>query len=102
MPGTSTGPTGTGTKGFNQDTAGVAGAAEPNDRFGGAAAFVDGDKDGRAELAVGAPGEDEGAGALWFFPATTAGTTVTGSSAINNATLGTVAVKAALGASFGR
>ncbi|MGP3638464.1 FG-GAP repeat protein, partial [Streptomyces sp. 24-1644] len=96
MPGTSTGPTGTGTKGFNQDTAGVAGAAEPNDRFGGAAAFVDGNKDGRAELAVGAPGEDEGAGALWFFPATTTGTTVTGSSAINNATLGTVAVKATL------
>ena len=102
MPGTSTGPTGTGTKGFNQDTAGVAGVAELNDGFGAAAAFVDGNKDGRAELAVGAPGEDTGAGALWFFPATTAGTTATGSSAVNNATLATVAVKAALGASFGR
>ncbi|MEU8678597.1 FG-GAP repeat protein [Streptomyces sp. NPDC048560] len=102
MAGTSGGPTATGAKGFNQDTAGVAGVAEPNDRFAAAAAFTDGDKDGRAELAVGAPGEDTGAGALWFLPATTTGTTATGSSAINNATLGTVAVKAALGASFGR
>ncbi|GAA2983538.1 FG-GAP repeat protein [Streptomyces fulvorobeus] len=102
MPGTSAGPTGTGTKGFNQDTPGVTGVAELNDRFGSAAAFVDGNNDGRKELAVCAPGEDTGAGAFWSFPATTTGITVTGSSAVNNATLGTVAVNAALGASFGR
>ncbi|MGW8886441.1 FG-GAP repeat protein [Streptomyces sp. NPDC055749] len=102
MPGTATGPTGTGTKGFNQDTAGVTGVAELNDKFGAAAVFLDRNKDGRAELAVGAPGEDTNAGALWIFPATATGSTVTGSAAINNATLGTVAVKAALGTSFGR
>lgn len=58
LPGTASGPTGTGTVGFNQDTADVPGAAEANDRFGGAAKLVDANRDGRSELAVGAPGEN--------------------------------------------
>ncbi|MDG9687063.1 FG-GAP and VCBS repeat-containing protein [Streptomyces sp. DH18] len=69
------------------------------DPFGGAAAFVDGDKDGRAELAVGAPGENAGEGSLWVVPSMKTGT---GSFTFGHGTLGTVAVKAALGSSFSR
>ncbi|MGW8887847.1 VCBS repeat-containing protein [Streptomyces sp. NPDC055749] len=99
LPGTAVGPTGTKSTGFNQDTEGVTGTAEQGDLFGEAAAFVDGNKDGRAELAVGAPGENAGEGSLWVFPSMTTGT---GSFTFGHGTLGTVAVKAALGSSFGR
>ena len=99
LPGTAAGPTGTGSTGFNQDTEGVTGTAETGDLFGGAAAFVDGNRNGRAELAVGAPGENAGEGSLWVFPSMTTGT---GSFTFGHGTLGTVAVKAALGSSFNR
>lgn len=99
LPGTAAGPTGTGSTGFNQDTQGVTGTAEQGDLFGGAAAFVDGDRNGRAELAVGAPGENAGEGSLWVLPSMTSGT---GSFTFGHGTLGTVAVKAALGSSFSR
>ncbi|MGP3636754.1 VCBS repeat-containing protein [Streptomyces sp. 24-1644] len=99
LPGTAAGPTGTGSTGFNQDTADVTGTAEQGDLFGGAAAFVDGNKDGRAELAVGAPGENAGEGSLWVFPSMKAGS---GSFTFGHGTLGTVAAKAALGTSFDR
>jgi hypothetical protein len=53
---------------YHQDTAGIPGAAERGDRFGDCVASADFDRDGFADLAVGAPGEDSGgrgnAGAL--------------------------------------
>ncbi|MFD5499585.1 FG-GAP repeat protein [Streptomyces sp. NPDC127061] len=102
LPGTASGPTGTGTVGFNQDTADVPGAAEANDRFGGAAKLVDANRDGRSELAVGAPGENADAGSLWIFPTTAAGPTAKGSFTFGHGTLGTVAKSAGLGSSFNR
>ncbi|MEV5674951.1 MULTISPECIES: FG-GAP and VCBS repeat-containing protein [unclassified Streptomyces] len=102
LPGKATGPTGTGSFGFNQSTPDVPGAAEKGDLFGGAAAFADVNKDGRADLAVGAPGEGEGEGSLWFFPATASGLGAKGSFSFGHGTLGTVAAKAALGSSFNR
>ncbi|WP_405751866.1 VCBS repeat-containing protein [Streptomyces sp. NBC_00012] len=102
LPGTASGPTGTGTLGFNQDTADVPGVAEANDRFGGAARLVDADRDGRSELAVGAPGENAGAGSLWIFPTTAAGPVAKGSFTFGHGTLGTVGTNAALGSSFNR
>ncbi|MGW2846725.1 FG-GAP-like repeat-containing protein [Streptomyces sp. NPDC001274] len=102
LPGTATGPTGTGTIGFNQDTPDVPGVAEAGDLFGGAAKLVDADHDGRAELAVGAPGENDKAGSLWVFPSSAKGPTAKGSFTFGHGVLGTVAKAAALGSSFNR
>ncbi|MFJ8852924.1 FG-GAP and VCBS repeat-containing protein [Streptomyces sp. NPDC102437] len=102
LPGTASGPTGTGTVGFNQDTADVPGAAEANDRFGGAAKLVDANRDGRSELAVGAPGENTDAGSLWIFPTAASGPVAKGSFTFGHGALGTVGTNAALGSSFNR
>lgn len=102
LPGTASGPTGTGTVGFNQDTANVPGVAEADDGFGAALRLVDANRDGRAELAVGAPGENTDAGSLWVFPATASGVTAKGSFSFGHGTLGTVGTDARLGSSFNR
>ncbi|WP_405687815.1 FG-GAP repeat protein [Streptomyces sp. NBC_00057] len=102
LPGTAAGPTGTGTVGFNQDTANVPGVAETNDEFGGAAKLVDANRDGRTELVVGASGENAHAGSLWVFPTTASGVTAKGSFTFGHGTLGTVATAAELGSSFDR
>ncbi|MEV3872765.1 FG-GAP and VCBS repeat-containing protein [Streptomyces sp. NPDC049906] len=46
---------------IDQATAGVSGTPESGDRFGASLAAGDIDRDGRADLAVGVPGEDLGA-----------------------------------------
>jgi hypothetical protein len=48
---------------ISQNSPGVAGGAEAGDQFGAALAAGDIDNDGADDLAVGAPGEDAGAGA---------------------------------------
>ncbi|XHM67324.1 FG-GAP-like repeat-containing protein [Streptomyces nigra] len=100
LRGSRDGLTGTGAQGVNQDTASVPGVAEAKDAFGGATHLVDGDDDGRAELVVGAPGENENAGSVWVFPSSASGIGATGSSTFGAGTLGTVATKARLGADF--
>ncbi|MGW0963894.1 FG-GAP and VCBS repeat-containing protein [Streptomyces gelaticus] len=102
LPGTASGPTGTGTVGFNQDTTDVPGAAEAGDLFGAAAKLVDANRDGRSELAVGAPGENGNAGSLWVFPTTAKGLTAKGSFTFGHGALGTVGTAATLGSSFNR
>ncbi|MBT2507245.1 FG-GAP repeat protein [Streptomyces sp. ISL-98] len=62
--GTSTGPTGTGSVAYSQDTSGVPGAAEANDRFGSAVSLTDLSGFTRADLAIGADGEDAGNGTV--------------------------------------
>ena len=49
-----------GNKAFDQNTKGIPGKAETEDSFGAAVALLDHDDDGRLDLTVGAPGEDEG------------------------------------------
>jgi FG-GAP repeat len=77
------GLTGTGSQLFTQDSAGVAGGAEPDDRFGDALAAGDFDNDGFADLAVGVPGEAvgtiQGAGAVNVLYGQAGGLTGTGS-----------------------
>ena len=59
--GSANGTTTAGNQLWTQDIAGIAGSAEPADRFGAAISSADFDRDGYADLAIGAPGEDEGA-----------------------------------------
>lgn len=64
---------------YSQDTAGVPGVAENNDQFGFAVAAGDATGDGRADLAVGAIGEDGSRGAVSFLRGSASGLTGTGS-----------------------
>ena len=100
MRGTANGLTGTGAKVFSQNTAGVPGTAESQDAFGRSARLIDANHDGRAELAVGAPGENANAGSVWVFKSTSSGITATGSFTFGAGTLGMVAADAKLGSRF--
>jgi hypothetical protein len=70
---------------YSQDTPGVAGSAEPGDTFGWAVAAGDVTGDGRADLAIGTPGENggtgepRGQGAVSFLPGSASGLIATGS-----------------------
>ncbi|MEU5367013.1 FG-GAP-like repeat-containing protein [Streptomyces sp. NPDC005925] len=72
------GLTGTGAQSFHQGTSGVPGANESSDMFGDAVHLADHNKDGRADLSVGAGGENSDDGAVWVLRGSTAGTTATG------------------------
>ncbi|WP_028799251.1 FG-GAP-like repeat-containing protein [Streptomyces sp. 142MFCol3.1] len=88
LRGSATGLTGTGSKSFSQNTTGVPGTAESDDYFGSEVKLSDINADGRAELSVGAYGENAGAGAVWYFKTTTSGITATGSKSFGSTTLG--------------
>ncbi|WP_189525783.1 FG-GAP-like repeat-containing protein [Streptomyces sindenensis] len=61
---TSTGPTGTGAVIYSQDTKGVPGTSERDDRFGSAVSLTDLSGYSRADVAIGAEGEDAGNGTV--------------------------------------
>lgn len=73
---------------FQQDTAGVPGAAESQDYFGQAVALSDTNHDGRADLAVGAPGENGGYGAITSLRGSAGGIVTTGAVGFAAGTLG--------------
>ncbi|MGY4905559.1 FG-GAP-like repeat-containing protein [Streptomyces sp. 900116325] len=82
--------------GFQQDTPRVPGAAEAADAFGAAVATGDYDHDGRADVAVGSPGENAGSGGVWLLPRAS----VNGSFAFTPAKLGLPSPTSAL--AYGR
>jgi hypothetical protein len=63
---------------YQQDTAGVPGASERDDQFGTAVQLTDTNRDGKADLSVGAPGENAHDGALWFLKGTSTRLTTKG------------------------
>jgi FG-GAP repeat len=81
--GSAGGLTGVGSQLFTQDSPGIPGGAESDDRFGDALATGDFDNDGFADLAVGVPGEAlgsiQGAGAVNVLYGAAAGLTGVGS-----------------------
>ncbi|GLF94753.1 FG-GAP-like repeat-containing protein [Streptomyces yaizuensis] len=94
------GLTGTGALSFNQNTAGVPGAAEEGDAFGRTTGPVDTDGDGKAELFTGAPGENLKAGAVWAFDGTATGPAAQGSVSFGPHTVGIHPDAAEFGSAF--
>ncbi|GGZ37487.1 hypothetical protein GCM10010387_34560 [Streptomyces inusitatus] len=82
------GLTGTGAKSFTQNTDKVPGASEAHDQFGTAVRLMDSDRNGRAELVVGAFAENDGAGSVWLFKSDKSGVTATGSTSFGAAQVG--------------
>lgn len=81
-----------GGKTWHQDTAGVPGVAEKNDRFGSSVRLKDINKNGKADLSTGARGEDIGtsadAGAVWVLRGTTTGLTSSYATSFNGSDFG--------------
>ncbi len=77
VPGSAAGVTGAGTKVFHQDTAGVPGVAEKDDKFGATTALLDLNGNGHRDLVAGAPAENSENGAVWVLPGTASGPAVT-------------------------
>jgi hypothetical protein len=83
VPGSAKGPATSKKKIFSQSTTSVPGSAEAGDHFGMALTSFDVDRDGYADLIVGAPDEDTGAGVdaggEWILWGSSSGLTGTGS-----------------------
>ena len=105
LPGSSGGPTGTGSSSFTQDTADVPGTGERYDTFGAGLAIADLNGDGRPDLAVSSPGEDVGAtadtGSVTVLYGTARGPSATGSRYVDQNSAGIPGTNEA-GDDFGR
>ncbi|MGW1022887.1 FG-GAP-like repeat-containing protein [Streptomyces sp. NPDC002577] len=88
LRGGASGLTGTGAQSFNQGTSGVPGANESSDMFGDAIHLADHNKDGRADLSVGAGGENSDDGAVWVLRGSTGGVTATGAVSFGASSVG--------------
>lgn len=64
LRGSSGGPTATGSVAYSQDTSGVPGVTESNDRFGSSVSLTDLSGYSRADVAIGADGEDANNGTI--------------------------------------
>ena len=80
--------TSSGAQSFTQNTAGVPGTAETSDRFGWALRLADINADGRADLMVGADGENDADGAVWTLRGSASGVTTKGALSWGPASVG--------------
>jgi hypothetical protein len=71
--GRANGLTGAGAQWVSQDTGGVPGGAERGDAFGSQVCLLDHNRDGRADLTIGAPGENRGDGSVTLLKGRAAG-----------------------------
>ncbi|MFE7169419.1 FG-GAP repeat protein [Streptomyces sp. NPDC057616] len=88
LRGSRDGLTGTNAQHVDQNTPGIPGTAEEDDRWGAQVRLVDTDGDGRAELVAAAPDENGGDGAIWLLPAGSDGLRTDGSWSYGAAALG--------------
>ncbi|MFE7841675.1 FG-GAP-like repeat-containing protein [Streptomyces sp. NPDC057474] len=84
IPGGPAGPTGAGSRVITQNSPGVPGVVEREDRFGATVRLAEHTKDGRPELVVGAPSEDAPGdngemGGIWVFKGTKTGPSLSSS-----------------------
>jgi hypothetical protein len=77
LKGSSVGLTGVGSQYFDQNTTGVPGTAETNDRFGDVVSLLDLNGDGKRDAAVGDRWEDSGRGTVTLFRGSSTGLTPT-------------------------
>ncbi len=91
LRGSANGPTTAAAKRFSQSTAGVPGAAQFNDEFGAQLRLADFNRDGKADLAVTAPGKDRMSGAVWQLRGTASGPSASGSKVFRAADYGLAA-----------
>ncbi|MFH9041509.1 N-acetylmuramoyl-L-alanine amidase [Streptomyces sp. NPDC017966] len=89
--GGSSGLTGSGAVSVSQDTSGITGSTESGDRFGAAVSLTDLSGYGRADLTVGADGEDTSDGVLLYLPSNGSGLGYGDSYAFGRGTLGLAA-----------
>ncbi|WP_405478904.1 FG-GAP-like repeat-containing protein [Streptomyces sp. NBC_00009] len=89
--GSSTGLTGTGALAISQDEPGVPGSTETDDILGSAVSLADLSGYGRADLVIGAAGEDAGNGTLLYVPSNSTGLGLSTSKYIGLTQLGTPA-----------
>ncbi|NYV75727.1 FG-GAP-like repeat-containing protein [Streptomyces sp. UH6] len=89
LKGSSAGLTGTGAIGYTQDTAGIAGATETNDRFGSAVVLQDLSGWGRADLAIGVEGEDSYNGTILQLDSGSSGVSTSGGVYYGRTVMGT-------------
>ncbi|MFD3619895.1 FG-GAP-like repeat-containing protein [Streptomyces sp. NPDC058676] len=87
--GSASGLTGSGSVGVSQDTSGIPGATETGDRFGSSVSLSDLSGHGRADLALGADGEDGTDGILLHVPSNSTGLGYADSVIYSKTTLGT-------------
>ncbi|MFG2498479.1 FG-GAP repeat protein [Streptomyces sp. NPDC048441] len=92
-------------KAWHQETAGVPGVAEEGDHFGTTVRLKDINKNGKADLATGATGEDIGTtrdvGAVWVLRGTSTGLTSSYAASFNGSDFG-IGGAGGAGAGFGR
>ncbi|HEY7485657.1 MAG TPA: hypothetical protein VH912_14425 [Streptosporangiaceae bacterium] len=100
--GSASGLTGTGSQMITQNTAGVPGGCETNDKMGTQVALLDNNKDGFADLSAGAPAENVGDGMVSWLKGVSTGVTGTGSLGITATTFGVTGKKAEIGRRLGR
>jgi hypothetical protein len=101
--GSTTGLTGTGAQTVSQSTTGVPGGSEKNDHFGYQLTLLDNNRDGAADLTIGAPNENGSDGAITFVKGGTTGVLpVSGSISVGTGTFGVTGKKAELGRRLGR
>lgn len=88
IPGSASGLATTSAHAYDQGSAGIPGAAEGGDHFGEAVVLTDTNGDGRADLAVGASGENNMDGAMWSLKGRSSGLTTTGAVSFGAGTVG--------------
>ncbi|WP_306186350.1 FG-GAP-like repeat-containing protein [Streptomyces sp. MK5] len=91
LKGTSSGLTGSGAQSFSQDTSGIAGWTEPNDKLGSAVVLQDLSGWGRADLTLGAEGENNYDGILLQLDTGSSGVSTSGAVYYDRNALGTPA-----------
>jgi hypothetical protein len=88
LPGSASGVGTAGSQFWSQDSAGITDTAEDGDDFGAALAVGNFNGDRFADLAIGAPGENNGAGAVHVLYGSASGLTATGSQQWTQASAG--------------